>query len=82
MTDAEKHDTHKAILYARWLAEKDALPLPDHPDISTDWAHVLLRDGTKEERVRTVTFHGARYSLSVHLPGWAHDPTPHNAAPN
>jgi hypothetical protein len=43
---------------------------------------VLLRDGTKAERIRTVTFHGERYSIAVHLPGWAHDPTPHNAAPN
>lgn len=82
MTEQEEHDTHKAILYARWLAEKDALPLPDDSDIGIDWARVTLRDGTREERIRTVTFHGARYSVAVHLPGWAHDGTPHNAAPN
>ena len=82
MTEQEEHDTHKAILYARWLAEKDALPLPDDSNIGIDWARVTLRDGTREERIRTVTFHGARYSVAVHLPNWAHDGTPHNAAPN
>jgi hypothetical protein len=82
MNKAELHDTHKAILYARWLAEKEGLPLPDDAEIAIDWAHVMLRDGSKAERIRTVTFNGERFSVAVHLPGWAHDPTPYNATPN
>lgn len=82
MTNQEEHDIHKAILYATWIAERDRLILPEGHDVAVDWARVTLRDGTKEERIRTVTFHGERYSLAIHLPGWAHDPTPHNAAPN
>jgi hypothetical protein len=82
MTNDEEHDTHKAILYATYLAERDGM-LPREPhDVAIDWARVTLRDGTKHDRIRTVTFHGERYSVAVHLPGWAYDGTPHDAAPH
>ena len=76
----DDHDTCTAILYARWLADRDKMPLPpDGCDISTEWGLVLLRDGRHEQRIRQVTFHGERYSVGVHLPNWAHDPTPSRA---
>lgn len=76
----DDHDTCTAILYARWLADKDQMPLPpDACNISTEWGRVLLRDGSQSQRIRQVTFHGERYSMGVQLPNWAHDPAPSHA---
>jgi hypothetical protein len=69
-------DEKKAIQYARWLAERDKMPLPEHADTAIEWAEPIMRDGTKAERVKSVTFTGERYAVTVNLPGWDYDPTP------
>jgi hypothetical protein len=69
-------DEKKAIIYARWLAERDKMPLPGHADTAIEWAEPIMRDGTKAERVKSVTFTGERYAVTVNLPGWAYDPPP------
>ncbi len=74
-------DEKKAIIYARWLAERDKMPLPEHADTAIDWAEPVMRDGAKAERVRSVTFTGERYAVTVKLLGWAYDPTPMEGPP-
>jgi hypothetical protein len=69
-------DEKKAIIYARWLAERDKMPLPEHADTAIEWAEPVMRDGTKAERVKSVTFTGERYAVTIKLLGWAYDPTP------
>ncbi len=74
-------DEKKAIIYARWLAERDKIPLPELADTAIEWAEPVMRDGTKAERVKSVTFTGERYVVTVKLLGWNYDPSPVEGPP-
>jgi hypothetical protein len=67
-----KADEKKAIQYARWLAERDAMPLPEHADTAIEWAEPMMRSGIRLARIKAVT---------VYLPGWDYDPTPMKGPP-
>jgi len=77
----DSHDEHKAITYARWLAERDGLILPAHPEIGLEWARPRMTDGRHVDRIKAVTFDGDRYAVTIKLPGWDYDPSPMKGPP-
>jgi hypothetical protein len=74
-------DEKKAIIYARWLAERDKMPLPEHADTAIEWAEPMMRSGVRLARIKAVTFTGERYAVTVNLPGWNYDPSPVEGPP-
>jgi hypothetical protein len=76
-----KADEKKAVQYARWLAERDAMPLPEHAETAIEWAEPMMRSGVRLARIKAVTFTGERYAVTVYLPGWDYDPSPVEGPP-
>jgi hypothetical protein len=74
-------DEKKAVQYARWLAERDAMPLPEHAYTTIEWAAPTMRSGVRLARIKAVTFTGERYAVTVYLPGWDYDPSPVEGPP-
>jgi hypothetical protein len=74
-------DEKKAVIYARWLAERDKVPLPEAVSISIEWAEPRMRSGIRLARIKAVTFDGDHYAVTVKLPGWNYDPSPIEGPP-
>ncbi len=69
-------DNEKAVQYARWLAARDGIALPDG-HVSVLMQHLLTREGKKTNRAFSVTFHNTNgQPVIIGLPNWDFDPAP------
>ena len=59
----------KAVQYARWLAARDGVALPEG-SITTVWAEVLLPSGKIQLRPSCVMFNGAFPRVRIDIPNW------------
>jgi hypothetical protein len=68
-------DERRAVEYARWLAARDRLELPDEGRITAIWSKITTRAGKPSNRIRAITFTGNNaYPVSIILPNWDFDP--------
>ena len=80
-TAPRDHERYQAVMYARWIAERDGIELPaPEPFKDPNCASVALVcydearvSGRLERRPRSVTFRGTR-NVTVDLPHWDHVP--------
>jgi len=59
----------KGIEYARWLALRDAIALPDGSACAI-WADVTLPTGKRQSRVSAVSFHWKSGGQIIDIPNW------------
>jgi hypothetical protein len=59
----------KGIEYARWLAARDGVALPDGSVVAC-WAHVTLPTGKLQSRISCVTFGTGLPRVRIDIPNW------------